>query len=114
VKKMSNKPCPSCSQGILSEKKKRFLFSYNGQKYWIPDVKVEVCDTCGEEVIEAKEIKRMEKIAKEKFENQYTGRFFVKIDPVLHRKLVSVSEKNGRTLHQEIAIRLEKSFMVEM
>ena len=79
---MSNKPCPCCSQGVLSEKKKRFLFSYNGHKYWIPDVKVEVCDTCSEEIIEAKEIRRMEKIAKEKFENRYTDRFFVKIDPV--------------------------------
>ena len=64
---MSNTPCPSCSQGVLSEKKKRFLFSYNGYKYWIPDVKIKVCDTCDEEIIEAKEIRRMEKIAKEKF-----------------------------------------------
>ncbi|MBC8234145.1 YgiT-type zinc finger protein [bacterium] len=79
---MINKPCPSCSQGFLSEKKKRFLFSYNGHKYWISDVKVEVCDICDEEIITAKEIRRMEKIAKEKFESRYTDRFFVKIDPV--------------------------------
>jgi len=48
-----------------------------------------VCDTCDEEIITAKEIRRMEKIAKEKFENQYTDRFFVKIDPV------SVNHKRG-------------------
>jgi YgiT-type zinc finger domain-containing protein len=79
---MSHKPCPSCSQGILSEKKRRFWFSYNEHKYWIPDVKIEVCDTCGEEVIEAKEIRRMEKIARGKFENQYTDKLFVKIEPL--------------------------------
>lgn len=84
---MSNKPCPSCSQGTLSQKKKRFLFSYNGHKYWIPDVKVEVCNVCSEEVIEAKEIRRMEEIAKEKFENKYADRFFVKINSVsVHHK----------------------------
>lgn len=65
---MGNKPCPSCSQGTLFEKTKNVLFPYKGEKFWIHDVKVEVCDTCGEEIIEAKEIRRMEKIAKEKFE----------------------------------------------
>jgi len=72
VKKMSNKTCPSCSQGSLTERKKGFLFSYDGRKYWIPDVKIEVCDTCNEEIIGAKEIRRMEKLAKEKFEKRAT------------------------------------------
>ena len=66
---MSNKSCPSCSQGILSKKTKNVLFTYKGQKFWIDDVKVEACYTCGKEVIEAKEIRRMEKIAKEEFED---------------------------------------------
>ena len=43
-----NKPCPSCSQD------KNVLFPYKGH-----DVNVEVCDTCSEEIIEAKEIRRM-------------------------------------------------------
>ena len=68
---MSNKPCPSCPQGTLFEKKKGFFFSYNGHKYWIPDVKVEVCDIYGEEIIEAKEIRRMEEIAKR---NNWNGK----------------------------------------
>lgn len=78
---MSNKPCPSCAQGTLFEKRKRFLFSYNGHKYWIPDVKVEICDACSEEIIEAKEIRKMEEIAKGKFEKRYADKFFVKIEP---------------------------------
>ena len=82
---MSNKTCLSCSQGTLFEKRKRFLFSYNGHKYWIPDVKVEVCDTCDEEIIEAKEIRRMEEIAKERFETRYTGRFTAELEPGQHR-----------------------------
>lgn len=73
---MNNRTCPSCSQGILFEKTKKILFTYRGQKFLIHNVKVEVCDTCDDEVIEAKEIRRMEKITKEKSKD--TNKIFIK------------------------------------
>ena len=62
---MDQKLCPSCSEGILIPKYKQVLFTYQGGQYQIPDVVVQVCNTCGEEVINATEIRRMEKIAKQ-------------------------------------------------
>ena len=63
---MNHRPCPSCSEGILIQKQKEVLFTYQGKRYRIPDVTVYVCNTCDEEIIEAKEIRKMEAIAKQK------------------------------------------------
>ena len=63
---MDGGACSSCLDGILIPKRKQILFTYQGQQYRIPDVTVYVCNTCDEEIIEAKEIRKMEAIAKQK------------------------------------------------
>ncbi|MBI1922638.1 YgiT-type zinc finger protein [Candidatus Poribacteria bacterium] len=63
---MELRSCPSCSEGMLIQKQKAILFTYQGQQYCIPDVTIYVCNTCDEEIIEAQEIRRMEAIAKQK------------------------------------------------
>ncbi len=63
---MEKRPCPSCLEGILIPKRKPVTFTYQGQQYHIPDVTVYVCNTCDEEIITAKEIRRVETISKQK------------------------------------------------
>ena len=63
---MEKRPCPTCSEGILIPKWKSVSFTYEVQQYEIPDVLVYVCNTCDEEVIQAKEVRRMESIARQK------------------------------------------------
>lgn len=55
--------CPSCEKGILVTIRKRIPFNYKGKIYQIDEVEVSQCNYCGEKVITAEEIRRMEKIA---------------------------------------------------
>jgi YgiT-type zinc finger domain-containing protein len=63
---MNKRPCPNCSEGFLTPQQKSIIFTYQGHQYRIPKVTVHVCDKCHEDVIQAKEIRRMESIAKQK------------------------------------------------
>lgn len=101
--------CPSCGEGNLTPAKKRLPFTYKGETYWIPGVKVARCDRCGEEILTAEEIRQMEKIARERMESQFTGKFILRIPPELHQKLSEEANKNRRSLNQEVASRLEAS-----
>lgn len=55
--------CPSCNEGILTTTKKCLPFTYKNKTYPIDGVEVSQCDRCGERVITAEEIRRMERIA---------------------------------------------------
>ena len=76
---MDRRPCPSCSDGLLIPKRKQILFTYQGQRYRIPDVAVYVCNTYDEEIMVAKEIRRMETIAKQKWDVRLLGKAQVSV-----------------------------------
>ena len=63
---MTESKCPICGKGTLVEKVKKEKIFYQGKKYYIPDIKVIYCSECSEEMITAQEIRKMEKIAKQK------------------------------------------------
>ena len=55
------------------------------------------------------EIRRMEKVARQKMESQFTGKFILRVSPDLHQRLSQMARKNRRSLNQEVASRLEES-----
>lgn len=62
---MKQNLCPSCGIGVLTSIKKRLSYNYKDKTYWVDGVNVSKCNSCEEEIISMKEIKRMEKIARQ-------------------------------------------------
>lgn len=106
---MKPNPCPSCQEGSLVSAEKHLSFTHKGETCRIEGVKVSRCNHCGEEIITAEEIRRMEKEARQKMESQFTGKFILRVSPDLHQRLSQMAKKNRRSLNQEVASRLEES-----
>ena len=106
---MKPNPCPSCQEGSLVSAEKHLSFTYKGETYRIEGVKVSRCDHCCEEIITAEEIRKMEKVARQKMESQFTGKFILRVSPDLHQRLSQMARKNRRSLNQEVASRLDES-----
>lgn len=54
--------CPICGEGPMVKREKDEVFSYKGQSKIIPNYPVHECDICGEELVEAADSKRFEKV----------------------------------------------------
>lgn len=54
--------CTMCGDGSMEKRNQDEIFSYKGHKKTIPNYPVLVCDVCGEELVEASDIKKFEKV----------------------------------------------------
>jgi YgiT-type zinc finger domain-containing protein len=70
-----NAKCPMCGNvGTLSRKVVTRMVSQDEQKYEIPGIEIIVCSACGEEMIEAKEMRKKEQILNDQSDPGPRGR----------------------------------------
>lgn len=67
------------------------------------DLDVLECDHCKERFYPAKTLKKISAYKK------YSGKFVLRIDPVLHAELITKAKKHHRSLNQEVSHLLEDS-----
>lgn len=54
--------CPMCGESSLEKREQEEVFTYKGYKKSIPNYPVLVCDACGEELVDASDSKKFEKV----------------------------------------------------
>jgi putative zinc finger/helix-turn-helix YgiT family protein len=68
---MAKVKCPNCGKGEMRvESIQKFETKLRGIPFVVKDAKIAQCDTCGEQVYDAKEIKRWEEVLKKKLQAQ--------------------------------------------
>ena len=67
--------CPICgTKGTLSKKTVTRVVERGEEKYEIPGIEIIACSECGEEMIEAKEVRKKEQILNDKIKQEHRGR----------------------------------------
>lgn len=99
---MKNTNCPECN-GKLIKKYINYHQKISGKEIEIPDIEIFECDNCSEKIYPYKSAEQIEAY------KNYSGRFVLRTNPVLHKRLVERAKKDRRSLNQEISILLEKS-----
>jgi putative zinc finger/helix-turn-helix YgiT family protein len=68
---MAKVKCPNCGKGEMRvESIQKYETKLRGIPFVVKDAKIAQCDTCGEQVYDAKEIKRWEEVLKKKLQAQ--------------------------------------------
>jgi len=99
---MKNTKCPECD-GKFIKKYITYRQKISGKEIEIPEVEVFECNNCAEKIYPYKSAEQIEAY------KNYSGRFVLRTDPILHKKLVEKAKKEKRSLNQEISMLLEKS-----
>jgi len=96
--------CPVCGQGTTRVKKVDYkLKDENGKEFIIPDLKVEVCDLCGERIF------NMEAVYKARQTIGTPYKILIRLRPELHNTLTTRAQKSKRTITEEAQHLLEES-----
>jgi hypothetical protein len=69
------------------------------------DLEVLECDQCKDRFYPAKSLKKISAYKK------YSGKFVLRIDPILHAELITEAQKNHRSLNQEVSHLIEGSLL---
>ena len=77
-----------------------YSLKYNGKTIIVPNVEIWECDTCHEQFYPAEASQKID------LYKECSGKLMLRIDPILHKKLIRLAEENHRSLNQEIAFLL--------
>ena len=85
----------NCS-GKIIKTVTNYSLKINNKEIVVPDVEILKCDTCGEEMFPYKSAEKIEAY------KNYSGRFIIRANPLLHKKLIEKAKKDHRSLNQEV------------
>jgi YgiT-type zinc finger domain-containing protein len=89
--------------GKLNLKKIDYSLKHNGKTIIVPDVEILECDTCHEQFYPAQASQKID------LYKECSGKLMLRIDPVLHKKLIRLAKENHRSLNQEISFLLNSA-----
>lgn len=75
----------------------------NGREFVVPDLKVEICDFCGEKIFNMDAVRKAERI------QGRVGKILIRLKPALQSALSARAQKNQRSITQEVQYLLETS-----
>ena len=93
---------PDC-KGVLQSIKIDKKIKTSKGKVTLHDVEVLECDVCKEQFYPAKTLKLISAYKK------YSGKFLLRVDPLLHAEIVTKAKKHHRSLNQEVSYLLEEA-----
>ena len=97
-------PCPICGKGTTSIQKVDYrLKDENGKEFIVPDLKVEVCDFCGERIFNMGAVYKARQILGAPY------RILIRLKPELHDTLTTLAQNSKRSITEEVHHLLEKS-----
>ena len=103
--KMKNKKtykCPFCGQGSMVTKTMNYEIANTlNKKTVIPNIEVDICDTCGEKFFGYDAAVKMEEIKKK------SDRVTLYLNTELRRRIKTSAEKHKRSFEEEVKYLLE-------
>lgn len=100
----SETTCPMCGQGKTHIMKIDYkLRDENGKTFTVPELDVEVCDFCGEQIF------NMDSVRKARKAHGATNKLLIRLRPEMHAALASSARKSKRSMTQEAHHLLEES-----
>jgi YgiT-type zinc finger domain-containing protein len=102
--KLQGELCPMCGKGTTHVVKLDYkLKDENGGEFIVPDLKVEICDFCGEKIFNMEAVRKAERI------QGRVGKILIRLKPALQSALSARAQKNKRSITQEVHHLLETS-----
>lgn len=102
---MAKYRCPTCGKGMATTQVVPIHVKLkDGRKFTVPDVEVDVCDSCDDRIFGAEALSKIEDYKK------CTGKFLVRLEPTLHARLVQEARQSHRSLNQQISYLLVQGF----
>jgi len=96
--------CPMCGKGTTHMVKLDYkLKDEKGREVVVPDLKVEICDFCGEKIFNMEAVRKAERI------QGRAGKILIRLKPALQSTLSARAQKNKRSITQEVYHLLETS-----
>jgi len=94
--------CPFCGHGKMITKIIDYeIADASGDKVIIPDIEVDICDTCGEKFFGYEAALKLEQAKKK------GNRIVLKLKPELFKQISNLAEKHRRSLNEEVNSLLE-------
>lgn len=94
--------CPFCGQGKMITKIMDYeIIDASGDKVILPDIEVDICDTCGEKFFGYEAALKLEQAKKK------GNRIVLKLKPEIFKQISNLAEKHRRSLDEEVNSLLE-------
>jgi len=102
MKQQKTYKCPFCGRGKMITRIIDYeIDDVSGGKVIIPDIEVDICDTCGKKFFGYEAALKLEKFKKE------SNRVVLTLKPELYRQISSLAEKHRRSIDEEVNRLLE-------
>ncbi len=94
-----------CGKGTTHFEKLDYkLKDGSGKEFVVPDLKVEICDYCGEHIFNMQAVRKARQV------QGRTGKLLIRLQPTLQDMLAARARKNRRSMTQEAHHLLASSF----
>lgn len=94
--------CPFCGHGKMVAKIIDYeIVAASGSKVAIPDIEVDICDTCGEKFFGYEAALKLEQVKKK------GNRVVLNLKPELFKQISNLAEKHRRSFDEELNYLLE-------
>lgn len=94
--------CPFCGQGkMITTIMDYEIVDASGDKVTIPEIEVDICDTCGEKFFGYEAALKLEEVKKK------SARVVLNLKPEIYKQISNLAEKHRRSLNEEVNSLLE-------
>jgi len=102
MEKTKTYKCPFCGHGKMRTRIIDYeIVDTSGEKVVIPDVEVDICDTCGEKFFGYEAALKLEEVKKK------SARVVLNLKPEIFKQISNLAEKHRRSLNEEVNSLLE-------
>lgn len=102
MEKTKGYKCPFCGQGKMVKKTIDYeIGGVSDEKIVIPNIEVDICDTCGEKYFGYETAVKLEEIKK------MGNRVILYLKPEIQTQITNLAEKHKRSFDEEVNILLE-------